>query len=425
MLAQLDRDLIWHPYSQHGFGESLLPVARAQGCYLELEDGRRILDGISSWWVTLHGHGHPKIVEAISRQANELDHVLFAGFTHRPAIELAERLVDRAKESHLGHLTKVFYSDNGSTAVEVALKMAYQYFQNRKESRRTRFIALQGSYHGDTLGAMAASDRNGYHSIFSPLLPAVDFIRPEQIDDLDLLLKKRPGEYAAFIFEPLIQGASGMRLYTSVFLKSASELCRKAGILLIADEVFTGFYRTGSCFAVNQTEVHPDFLCLSKGISGGFLPLAATLTTENVFSTFKSRQVRDAFLHGHSYTANPIACAAAVASVDLLISSETLKAIERISRDTQSRIEHLRFNSAVQSARSIGVIGAVELKRAPSYFDGNWTTKVMQRAIELGVLLRPLGSVLYAVPPYCTTSKDLFKIYDVMEEIIHDFSYSF
>jgi adenosylmethionine-8-amino-7-oxononanoate aminotransferase len=375
--------------------------------------------------VTLHGHSHPKIAEAISRQALELDHVLFAGFTHAPGVTLAKRLIDQAKQNLLGNLTKVFYSDNGSTAVEVALKMAYQYFQNRGEKQRSRFIALQGSYHGDTLGAMAASDREGYHSVFNPLLPAVDFIRPDRIDDLELLLKKHPNEYAAFIFEPLVQGAAGMRLYTSKFLNSAARLCQDAGILLIADEVFTGFYRTGTCFAIAQTQVRPDFICLSKGISGGFLPLAATLTTETVFSTFTSKNVRDAFLHGHSYTANPIACAAAVASADLLDATDTLTAITRISRETKDRIERLSSYASVQSARSIGTIGAVELKHAPSYFDGNWTGAVMRRAVEKGVLLRPLGSVLYAVPPYCTTPEELNKIYDVIEEIIDEFARSF
>jgi adenosylmethionine---8-amino-7-oxononanoate aminotransferase len=417
-LTERDAHSVWHPYSQHGLGNAPLPVVRAQGAYLELANGAEILDGISSWWVNIHGHGHPALVEAVSRQLAELDHVLFAGFTHAPAVELAEVLLKGAHESGLENLTRVFYSDNGSTAVEVALKMAFQFHRNRGVTGRNRFLALKGSYHGDTMGAMGASDPSGFHAVFQPLLPKVDFVRPDHLEDLRELLARHPAEHAAFIFEPLIQGAGGMLTYSAAYLEEAAKLCREHGILLIADEVFTGFFRTGTRYAIEQTRVQPDLLCVSKGITGGVLPLAATLTSNEVFEAFRSDRMRDAFLHGHSYTANPVACAAALASARLLDSAPTREAIARITRETEKHIAGLALLPGVRSARCLGTIGAIELAHAPDYYQAGWSADVMHRAIERGVLLRPLGPVLYAVPPYCTSSSELARIYQTMKELI-------
>jgi adenosylmethionine-8-amino-7-oxononanoate aminotransferase len=416
-LTQRDAQFVWHPYSQHGFGIEPLPVARAKGAYLELATGERALDGISSWWVNIHGHGHPAIAEAIARQASVLDHVLFAGFTHEPGVELAHALIDLVHSSGLSYLKKVFYSDNGSTAVEVALKIAYQFHQNHGNPKRRRFLALQGGYHGDTLGAMAASDPDGYHSLFRPLLPEFDSIRPGSIEDLKRCLDLYPDEYAAFIFEPLLQGAGGMRIYSPEYLRDAIALCRSKGVLSIADEVFTGFYRTGTCFAMEQVGVSPDLLCLSKGLTGGVLPLAATLVTEELFEAFRSRQMRDAFLHGHSYTANPIACAAALASLKILATEETRESIARIVTETHRLVASLSSRNGIHSVRSIGTVGAFELRQAPDYFGGDFGPNLMKRAISRGVLLRPLGTTLYAVPPYCMNTSELETIYTVMKEL--------
>jgi adenosylmethionine-8-amino-7-oxononanoate aminotransferase len=420
-LLQRDRSLIWHPYSQHGLNQELLPVVSAQGAYLKLADQREILDGISSWWVNIHGHGHPEIAKAIYDQAKTLDHVIFAGFTHHPAVELAECLTQYSSIRNAG-LTKVFYSDNGSTAVEVALKMAYQYHQNRGDRKRTRFLALRNSYHGDTLGAMAVCEPEGFHQIFQKLLPQVDFIdpySPNGFQDLEALLEKNSREYAAFIFEPLIQGAGGMRIYEREFLRQAVERCQHSGVLTIADEVFTGFFRTGTCFAFEQAQIRPDLVCLSKGLTGGVLPLAVTLANEEIYSAFLGNEIRTAFLHGHSYTANPVSCAAGLASWKLLHQLETSSQIEMISSVTRAEIQQLTQIPSVQAARSIGTIGAVELKNSTNYFSSQ-TKSVLKYSVERGVLLRPLGNVIYAVPPYCCTSEEIKRIYRTIAQLAEE-----
>jgi adenosylmethionine-8-amino-7-oxononanoate aminotransferase len=413
---QKDREWIWHPYSQHGLNQAILPVVSAKGAYLVLKDGREILDGISSWWVNLHGHSHPEIADAIQKQANHLEHVIFSGFSHEPAVELAGLILNYPSIQKAG-LRKAFYSDNGSTAVEVALKMAFQYHINRGNRKRTRFLALKNSYHGDTLGAMAVSEPDGFHQFFKPILPPVDFFEPGDLTQLQALLKAHPGEYAAFIFEPLIQGAGGMRIYSSDFLDEAVALCRQNEILTIADEVFTGFYRTGKCFAFEHSQISPDLVCLSKGITGGFLPLAVTLATEEIYAAFLSDEIRTAFLHGHSYTANPISCAAGVASWNLLQTPECLERIQQLVQVTREEILRLQKKSRVKLARSLGTIGAIELESSMNYFSSK-TTSVLKFSLERNVLLRPLGNVIYTVPPYCCTPEELRQIYQVMDELV-------
>ena len=419
-LLERDRAVVWHPYTQHGLGREPLPVVSAQGAYLNLASGQRVLDGISSWWVNIHGHAHPRIVKAIAEQAAKLEHVIFAGFTHEPAVALAEILVRGANRTCSGSFSRAFFSDNGSTAVEVALKMAYQSFVNQGKPERPRFLALRNSYHGDTFGAMAVGEPNGFHSLFRGLLPQVDFVEPSDLEGFERLLAVPQVPYAAFIFEPLIQAAGGMRVYSHEFLKSAIELCRKKGVITIADEVFTGFYRTGTLFAFEQIGATPDLLCLSKGITGGFLPLSATLATDEIYSAFLSKDVRQAFLHGHSYTANPIACAAALESWAMLEEPGTQERIRRIGVKTSERVARIKAQgSNVKSARSLGTIGAVEIDSSRTYFNSP-SAIIAEKAIAKGVLIRPLGNVLYAVPPYCVTGSELDRIYDVIEEILHE-----
>ncbi len=415
-LAERDRNAVWHPYSQHGLGEPILPVVSAQGAYLKLADGREVLDGISSWWVNVHGHSHPEIAYAIYEQSRRLEHVIFAGFTHEPAVKLAEALVQQPTLQKAG-LSKVFYSDNGSTAVEAALKMAFQYYVNRGSQPRERFLALSNSYHGDTLGAMAVGEPEGFHKIFRTLLPQVDFVVPGDLKSLKDYLVKNQDQYSAFIFEPLVQGAAGMKMYSPYFLKEAVEICQNEGILTIADEVFTGFYRTGRCFAFEYAGIKPDLLCLSKGITGGFLPLAVTLASEQVFKAFLSQEVRTAFLHGHSYTANPVACAAALASWEILQSEDCQKRIQAICRQTESEVATLRTHPRVSSVRSLGTIGVIEVEIGGSYFTGNLKS-LTRKALDHGVFLRPLGNVLYVLPPYCMTSEELARIYSVIGELL-------
>lgn len=414
-LQEKDRQFLWHPYSQHGLNREILPVVAAEGAYLELADGKKILDGISSWWVNIHGHGHPEIASAIHEQALRLDHVIFSGFTHQPAVALAEALVGHPAVFQAG-LEKVFYSDNGSTAVEVALKMAYQFHCNHGKPR-SHFIALKGSYHGDTLGAMAVGEPEGFHQIFRTLMPPVDFIAPGDLESLRTLLRKNPSRYAGFIFEPLLQGAGGMRIYSPEFLNEAVRLCQEYGVLTICDEVFTGFYRTGKCFAFEYCDFRPDFVCLSKGITGGVLPLAVTLTQNRIFEGFLSEKMESAFLHGHSYTANPIACAAGLASWKILHSEKTQERISTLCKITQERIERLRTQQGAKNSRCLGTVGAVDRAGGGNYFTEK-PGSLMRASLELGVLLRPLGAVLYVVPPYCCTDAQLHQIYDAVEALI-------
>jgi adenosylmethionine-8-amino-7-oxononanoate aminotransferase len=414
--AERDRSVIWHPYSQHGLGDPILGVASGKGAYLRLMDGREVIDGISSWWVNLHGHAHPEIARAIFEQSKKLEHVIFAGFTHEPAVALAEALVEHPFLKGAG-LSKVFYSDNGSTAVEVALKMAFQYHINRGEKPRERFLALSNSYHGDTLGAMAVGEPEGFHKIFRSLLPQVDFVQAGDLAALKSFLSKNQGQYSAFIFEPLVQGAAGMKMYSPQFLKEAVELCQDEGVLTISDEVFTGFYRTGRCFASEHAEIRPDLLCLSKGITGGFLPLAVTLASEKIFDAFLSKDVKTAFLHGHSYTANPVACAASVASWRVLHSKECQERIAALSLQTEREVAAFRQNPRVSAVRSLGTIGVIEVATTGNYFAGS-LKKLIAQALDQGVFIRPLGNVIYVLPPYCMTEQELSQVYRVISELV-------
>ncbi|HXQ28369.1 MAG TPA: adenosylmethionine--8-amino-7-oxononanoate transaminase [Gemmatimonadales bacterium] len=416
-VLELDRRHVWHPYTQHGDAPPPLVISRGTGAYLYDETGREIFDAISSWWVTLHGHAHPAIAAAIARQAAILEQVIFAPFTHEPASELAAALVERLPPG----LTRVFFSDDGSTAVEVALKVALQYFTNQGE-HRPLVAALDSAYHGDTFGAMSAGARGLFTDPFASHLfevarlpdPSVD--APGCLAALDRLLDQRGEQVAALIVEPLLLGAGGMRMWDGATLRAMRERTKAAGVLLIADEVLTGFGRTGALFACSAAGVSPDIICLSKGLTGGFLPLGATVTTEAVFEAFRAADRRRAFFHGHSYTANPIACAAALASLALL-DQRSADARDRIGHTHGERLARLARCSGVRHCRSLGTVAAFDLAGETGYLSPVGP-ELAAFALQRGVLLRPLGNVVYLLPPYCATTDDLDRAYNVIEAFL-------
>lgn len=424
-----DARVLWHPYSHAATEPELLPVVRARGAVLELAGGRRVLDAISSWWTILHGHGEPSIAAAVARQAEELDHVVFAGATHPCAVELAERLVALAPEG----LTRVFFSDDGSTAVEAALKLAFQV--DRRGRRRAgpvnplTIVALEGGYHGDTFGAMAVGAEGTFTDPFRPYLFRVERLPvPAGFADgdgaerclgaLGALLERRAGEVAAVLTEPLLQGAGGMRLHPPQFVRGVRRLCDAHGVLWIADEVLTGFGRTGSLFACEQAGVTPDILCIAKGLTGGVLPLAATLCREEIYEAFQSGDRGRAFFHGHSFTANPIACAAALASLELVEKPGFLRRCREIGARARQTLDELRDDPRVAGIRSLGTMAAVELAGDGGYLSDT-ALRIRRESIERGVLLRPLGRVVYLLPPVCSSDAELDRMARAIVEIVH------
>jgi len=391
-LADRDRAVLWHPYTQMRTAPAPLPIVRGEGVYLYTEDGRRILDGISSWWVNIHGHSHPTLNEALAAQARELEHVVFAGCTHRPAVELAERLLEILPP----RMARVFYSDNGSTAVEVALKMAIQYWRNRGEPQRRQFIALHNAYHGDTVGSMSASESSVFTRAFEPLLFPV-----ERVANLDELETRLNDSVAAVIIEPMLQGAGGMIIWPSEFVAGVRQLCDRFGTLLIADEVLTGFGRTGKMFACEHAAITPDIICVSKALTAGYLPLGATATTAAVYDAFLSEDRSKTFFHGHSYTANPLACAVALASLDLFRDEPVLANVARLENQLREGFGSLRDLGDV---RVIGGVAAVELA-GKGYLD-ELGPRLAAAFLERGLLLRPLGNVVYFMPPYCISESE-------------------
>lgn len=441
-----DLAVLWHPCTQMrehlaGGGAAdgdpaalpLLPVARAEGAWLIDHDGHHVLDAISSWWTNLHGHAEPRIAHAIARQARTLEQVILAGCSHAPAVELAERLLASApRQAGRAPLAKVFYADNGSSGVEVALKMAFHWFHNRGQRQRTRFVALTGSYHGETVGALAVGDIPLYRRVYAPLLPdalfapspdafgAADAAARERralaaADALAELLAAHAETVCALILEPLVQCAGGMRMHHPAYLRRARELCDAHGIFLIADEIAVGFGRTGTLFACEQAGIQPDLLCLSKGLTGGFVPLCAVLATQAIYDGFLDDSRERAFLHSHSYSGNPLACAAALASLDVF---ENDAVIER-NRGTAARMAGLAAPFAahprVAEVRQTGMILAIELHPEPEDREDGHAVEIAGRrglrmyraALDHGVLLRPLGDVLYWMPPYCIDSAQL------------------
>jgi adenosylmethionine---8-amino-7-oxononanoate aminotransferase len=417
---------LWYPYTQAKTAPDPLKVKSAQGVWLELKTGERILDCISSWWVNLHGHAHPHIAEAIYQQAKCLEHVIFAGFTHDPAEQLAERLVGRLPAP----LNRVFYSDNGSTAIEVALKMAYQYWANQGQPRTT-FLAFEGAYHGDTFGAMAVGARSLFTQAFTPLLFDVAFIpypvthlqddsadQREQaiLQQLQQTLAQQPEGYAGIIIEPLVQGSGGMKMCRPQFLQQLQQIAKAHNTLLIFDEVMTGFGRTGDWFACTKAEVTPDIMCLSKGITGGFLPLAVTVCTETLYNAFYSDDPQKTLYHGHSYAANPLGCAAALASLDLMVDHEA--AFQQMEVQHKAHLAKLDNHPRLKNLRVTGTIAAMDLVTEHPGYLNELSLEIRKRGIAQGLLLRPLGNVLYIMPPYCITEEELAFIYQGITTIL-------
>jgi adenosylmethionine-8-amino-7-oxononanoate aminotransferase len=413
-LTERDRKVLWHPYTQEKIAPPPIGIVRGRGVWLETEDGRQILDGTSSWWVNIHGHSHPFLNEAIAKQAGELEHTIFAGFTHKPAVELAEKLVAVLPAG----LTRIFYSDNGSTAVEVALKMAYQFWQNRGEERKT-FVALENAYHGDTFGAMAASGASAFTKPFASLL--FDVLRAGNLDDIERIFRENAGEIAAVIVEPMLQGAGGMIVWEAEFLSGLRNLCNEHDVLLIADEVLTGFGRTGRMFACEHASISPDIICLSKALTAGYLPLGVTAATEKIYEAFLSEDRLKTFFHGHSFTANPLSCAVATASLELFERENCLEKVSFINRKFTERLPQLIDLDCITDVRIIGAIGIVELAAEKEGYFADIGQNLYREFLARNILLRPLGSVLYFMPPYVISEREidwvLGEIRDVLKNI--------
>jgi adenosylmethionine-8-amino-7-oxononanoate aminotransferase len=416
----------------------LVPVQRGRGAWLEGVDGKRYLDAVSSWWTNLFGHGEARIAEAIGRQARELEHVIYAGFSHAPGLALAESLIERAPPG----LARVFYADNGSAAIEVALKMSFHSHLNRGDGQRTRFISLTNGYHGETIGALSMGDIPLYRRVYAPLLleplfaPSPDAYEAEagesaeacalrRADELAAILEAHAGSVCALVLEPLVQCAGGMRMFHPAYLRRARELCDAHGVHLIADEIAVGFGRTGTLFACEQAGITPDFLCLSKGLTGGFLPMSAVLTTAHVYEAFLDDSRERAFLHSHSYTGNPLGCAAALASLAIFDSDDVLAR----NRGTAARLAALAAPLAahpnVADVRQTGMVLAIELvadrqTRAPFPAADRRGLRAYRHALERGVVLRPLGDILYWMPPYCVGDEELAVLADVTTTAIEE-----
>jgi adenosylmethionine-8-amino-7-oxononanoate aminotransferase len=415
-LHDIDKKLIWHPFTSLVTETEPLFIDSAEGIYLTTGDGRKIIDAISSWWVNIHGHSNPFIAEAIAAQAKKLEHVIFAGFTHEPAIRLAKNLISILPSNQ----SKIFFSDNGSTAVEVGLKMAYQFWYNQGIEKKT-IVAIDGSYHGDTVGAMSVGERSAFTNAFSPLLFNVEFIDFPSADKEDQVIEQfknivRKKDVGVFIFEPLVQGAAGMRMYSPAVLDRLIQIAQERNIICVADEVFTGFGRTGKLFASHYLKHQPDVIAISKGITGGTMALGVTSCSDKIVKAFESADVLKTFFHGHSYTANPIACAAANASFDLLMRDDCQQSIKRISVQHEGFKEKIKSHKAVKEVRNIGTIIAIELASpaGTSYFN-DIRKKIYPFFLERNILLRPLGNVIYVLPPYVIKEEQLEEVYSCIE----------
>ncbi|HEY2352510.1 MAG TPA: adenosylmethionine--8-amino-7-oxononanoate transaminase [Candidatus Acidoferrum sp.] len=422
---------IWHPFTNAALDAPPLHVARAEGVYLYTSDGRRILDAISSWWVNVHGHANPRIAEAIAAQARKLEHVIIAGFTHDAAEELAARLRQRLPPE----MTHLFFSDDGSTAVEVALKIAVQHFSNQERTQKSEIVALEHGYHGDTAGAMSVSDDSPFTKPFQSMRYPVHRVHSaycyrcpvgltratchiECVQQLETLLEQNHERIAAVIVEPLLQGAGGMIVHPVEFLQKVRALCTRYDVLLIADEVLTGFGRTGKMFACDVAGVVPDLMCLSKGITGGFLPMGVTVCSDRVEAPFHSENRLHTFYHGHSYTGNALACAAANAGLQIFDDEPVFERIAMIAAVHSERLEQFRKLPQVGDVRQIGSIGAIELRTEDAGYLSSMRTKLYRYFIDQGVLLRPLGNVVYVMPPYVITREELNFVYDVISQAI-------
>ena len=407
-----DQQHIWHPYAKVPNEIATYLVESANGVYLNLADGTQVVDGMSSWWSAIHGYNHPVLNKAVQTQLGKMSHVMFGGLTHKPAITLAKTLVEITPEN----LTKVFFTDSGSVSVEVALKMALQYWHNKGQIEKRKFVTIRGGYHGDTFGAMSVCDPdNGMHHLFSGVLPKHFFVKSpsmapmdEALQDLESTLKQNANSIAAMILEPVVQGAGGMRIYNPQYLTQAKALCEQFDVLFILDEIATGFGRTGELFALEYVDVMPDILCLGKALTGGYMSLAATLTTDEITNTV------GILMHGPTFMANPLACAVANASIELLLNSPWQDDIARIEKIFHANLSDLRQNDKVADVRILGAIAVIEMKEEIRV---EWSQK---RLIELGVWLRPYGKLLYTMPPFVITDDELITITKAIKTVVEE-----
>ncbi|MCX2450233.1 adenosylmethionine--8-amino-7-oxononanoate transaminase [Pedobacter sp. PLR] len=419
-LAERDQKVIWHPYTQMKNALPHIPIVRGEGVYLFDEEGKKYIDAVSSWWVNIHGHAHPHIAKKVAEQLSVLEHVIFAGFTHEPAVLLAERLLEILPAGQ----EKVFYTDNGSTAVEVALKMCLQFWSNTGSKDRTKIIAFKDAYHGDTFGAMSVSGRSIFTGPFSSMLFDVEFIdlpTAANIEQIKSKINYLSNEVACFIFEPMVLGAGGMLMYEAEHLDQLIQTCQKHGILTIADEVMTGFGRTGTYFACESLTAKPDIFCLSKGLTGGTMPLGVTTCNERVFEAFLSEDKLKTLYHGHSFTANPVACAASLASMDILLSPETLPNIQRIKAKHEAFAVQIKDHPKLKNVRQKGTILVMEWETGDdtSYLSG-LRNQLYLYFLDRGIILRPLGNTIYILPPYIISNEDLDHIYETITQALND-----
>lgn len=419
----LDKRHIWHPYTQHLTERDPVIITRAKGTNLYDEDGNEILDMISSWWTCIHGHAHPALNKALREQAETMEHVMFAGFSHPPAINLAKKLADLLP----GDLNRVFFSDNGSTSVEVALKLAYQYWKNKGEDGRTKFLAFDAGYHGDTVGAMSVGTGCGFFKNFENICFKVDTIPYVETwdDDLEIEAKEKAAlidiknimeshkdQVAALIVEPLMQGAGGVRFSRPEFMRAVTNLAHENGILVIYDEVAVGFGRTGKMFACEKIGVTPDFICLSKGLTAGYIPMAVTVATDRIYEEFLDEGFGKAFIHGHTFTGNPLACAVALKSLELFEEEKTLERIAHIEKKHQVQLEKLQSNPLVFKARVMGTALAFNLSEDTAGYKTGGGEFLRDWYFNHGLNIRPLGDAVYLMPPYCITDEELRRAYD-------------
>ena len=415
-LRERDQKHLWHPLTQHGLQSFNVPIVRAEGCILYAEDGRSYIDGIACWYTCMYGHCHPKIISAISKQLEELHQVIFSGFTHKPAIELSEALMDILPLNQ----EKIFFSDNGSTSVEVAIKIAIQYFY-QKGQKKTTLIAFENAFHGDTFGAMSASSLSVYNGCFEEFfievkripLPTEDNHR-QVLDKLHNLIQQN--DVFAFIYEPLVQGAARMGMYSPLRLNELLSMCKEYDVLTIADEVMTGFGKTGSYFASDFIEQKPDFVCMAKSLTGGIVPMGITSCTEQIYNAFLSDKKEKAFNHAHTYSANPIGCIAALESIRLLKSKEIQEDITRVSNKHQEFGNKIKLHPKVESIRKLGVIFALDVQTKDASRYGNFRDRWFRFFMEHGVFLRPLGNTIYILAPFVISDQELSKIYTVIQK---------